>query len=176
MSTALTSCRACHNPVSAEALACPACGQPPSSPARTPRFLNLPTLILLLLVLGGIGTVGYIATSVARETANAAKIKADADVIGLAAEKYRHDHPRKMNSEYIMPAHDANCPTLALLQANGYARGWPATVTLDPWNSAYDIYCDPDGLDDDEVTIVSVGPDRQRQTNDDIKISRANAR
>jgi general secretion pathway protein G len=112
------------------------------------------TLIEILIVLAIVGLIaGGVAVVAVPKYAEAQKKQAqtDARTIHPAAEKYRVDHSGD------------GCPTVELLRdKNELSR---AAKITDPWDSPYKIICT-----DEDVTVLSLGPDKKEGTNDDIRI------
>ncbi len=112
------------------------------------------TLIEILIVLAIIGLIaGGVAVVAVPQFANAQKKQAQTDsrTIHPVAEKYRVDHPGD------------GCPTVELLREK---RELSAAAKLtDPWDSPYKIVCG-----DEDVTVLSLGPDKKEGTADDIRI------
>jgi general secretion pathway protein G len=111
------------------------------------------TLIEILIVLAIVGLIaGGIAVVAVPKFAQAQKDQAknDTRAIHPIAEKYRVDHP-------------GQCPTVEQLRAE---KEISATAKItDPWDTPYKIICA-----DDETYIVSYGPDKKENTNDDIRM------
>jgi general secretion pathway protein G len=112
------------------------------------------TLIEILIVLAIVGLIagGVAVVAIPKFTEsqkNQAKI--DARTIHPIAEKYRADHP-------------GQCPTVEQLRAE---KEISATSKItDPWDSPYQIRC----ADNEEIYILSFGPDKKEGTADDIRI------
>jgi len=110
------------------------------------------TLIEILIVLAIIGLIaGGAAVAVLPKFAEA-KIKAaktSMKVIQPVADRYRADHP-------------GQCPTMEQLRADKELSA--GTDINDPWGKPYKIVCA-----DDEVYVVSSGPDAKESSNDDLK-------
>ena len=112
------------------------------------------TLIEILIVLAIVGLIaGGVAVVAVPKYAEAQKKQAqtDARTIHPAAEKYRVDHPGEQ------------CPTVELLRDKKELS--QASKVTDPWDSPYKILCG-----DEDIQIVSFGPDKKENTNDDIRI------
>ena len=112
------------------------------------------TLIEILIVLAIVGLIaGGVAVVAVPKYAEAQKKQAqtDARTIHPAAEKYRVDHPGDQ------------CPTVPLLREKKELS--QASKITDPWDSEYKIICG-----DEDVMIVSFGPDKKENTADDIRI------
>ncbi|MGC4089785.1 MAG: type II secretion system protein [Polyangiaceae bacterium] len=58
---------------------------------------------------------------------------------------------------------ESTCPTISQLVQEKHLD--PGQSTNDPWNQAYNFVCS-----DDEVTVISAGPDKKKGTKDDISI------
>lgn len=112
------------------------------------------TLIEILIVLAIVGLIAGGVAVVAVPQFAKAKISAaqnDARTIHPAAEAYRVEHSGD------------GCPTVELLrEKNVLSKSSKAT---DPWDTPYKIICG-----DEELTIVSFGPDKKENTADDIRI------
>ena len=112
------------------------------------------TLIEILIVLAIVGLIaGGVAVVAVPKYQEAQKKQAqtDARTIHPAAEKYRVDHPGE------------GCPTVELLRdKNEISR---ASKITDPWDSPYKIICG-----DEDVAVMSMGPDKKEGTPDDIRI------
>ncbi|MDB4943383.1 MAG: hypothetical protein JWP97_2917 [Labilithrix sp.] len=117
------------------------------------------TLIEILIVLAIVGLIaGGVAVVAVPKYQEAQKKQAqiDARTIHPAAEKYRVDHPSE------------GCPTVELLrEKNELSR---ASKITDPWDSPYKIICG-----DEDVAVLSTGPDKREGTADDIRIPEAAA-
>jgi general secretion pathway protein G len=113
------------------------------------------TLIEILIVLAIVGLIaGGVAVVAVPKYAEAQKKQAqtDARTIHPAAEKYRVDHPG-----------DGQCPTVELLREKKELS--QASKITDPWDTPYKIVCG-----DEDVTVLSFGPDKKENTADDIRI------
>ena len=112
------------------------------------------TLIEILIVLAIVGLIaGGVAVVAVPKYQEAQKKQAqiDARTIHPAAEKYRVDHTGE------------GCPTVELLRdKNEISR---ASKITDPWDSPYKILCG-----DEDVTVLSLGPDKKEGTQVDIRI------
>ncbi len=112
------------------------------------------TLIEILIVLAIVGLIaGGVAVVAVPKYAESQKNQAknDARTIHPVAEKWRVDHPGD------------NCPTVELLRDKKELS--QASKVTDPWDSPYKINCG-----EDEIQVVSFGPDKKENTNDDIRI------
>jgi general secretion pathway protein G len=112
------------------------------------------TLIEILIVLAIVGLIaGGVAVVAVPKYAEAQKKQAqtDARTIHPAAEKYRVDHPGEQ------------CPTVELLREKKELS--QASKITDPWDTPYKIFCG-----DDDVAVMSFGPDKKEGTPDDIRI------
>lgn len=112
------------------------------------------TLIEILIVLAIVGLIaGGVAVVAVPKYAEAQKnqAKIDARSIYPVAEKYRVDHPGQP------------CPTVEQLRAEKELSA--ASKITDPWDSPYKIMCG-----DEEVAVMSLGPDKKEGTADDIRI------
>lgn len=111
------------------------------------------TLIEILIVLAIVGLIaGGVAVVAIPKFAQAQKdtAKNDCRAIHPIAEKYKVDHP-------------GQCPTVEQLRAD---KELAATSKItDPWDTPYAIRCA-----DDDVYVLSFGPDKKEGTADDIKI------
>jgi general secretion pathway protein G len=58
---------------------------------------------------------------------------------------------------------ESTCPTISQLVQEKHLD--PGQNTNDPWGQAYSLMCS-----DDEVTVISAGPDKKKGTKDDIAI------
>src|SRR6188474_3097746 len=114
------------------------------------RGVTLIEILIVLAIVGLIaGGVAVVAVPKYQESQkNQAKI--DARTIHPVAEKYKVDHP-------------GVCPTVEQLRAEKELSA--ASKITDPWDSPYQIRCQ-----DEEIYIVSFGPDKKEGTNDDIRI------
>jgi len=111
------------------------------------------TLIEILIVLAIVGLIaGGVAVVAIPKYAESQKnqAKIDARTIHPVAEKYKVDHP-------------GQCPTVEQLRAEKELSA--ASKITDPWDSPYAIRCQ-----DEEISIVSFGPDKKEGTQDDIRI------
>ena len=112
------------------------------------------TLIEILIVLAIVGLIaGGVAVVAVPKYAEAQKKQAqtDARTIHPAAEKYRVDHPGEQ------------CPTVELLREKKELS--QASKITDPWDTPYKIICG-----DEDVAVLSMGPDKKEGTADDIRI------
>ena len=112
------------------------------------------TLIEILIVLAIVGLIaGGVAVVAVPKYQEAQKKQAqiDARTIHPAAEKYRVDHTGE------------GCPTVELLRDKNELS--KSSKITDPWESPYKIICG-----DEDVTVLSLGPDKKEGTADDIKI------
>jgi general secretion pathway protein G len=112
------------------------------------------TLIEILIVLAIVGLIaGGVAVVAIPKYAESQKnqAKIDARTIHPVAEKYKVDHP------------GPNCPTVEQLRAEKELSA--ASKITDPWDTPYQIRCQ-----DEELYILSFGPDKKEGTNDDIRI------
>jgi general secretion pathway protein G len=118
---------------------------------RLARGVTLIEILIVLAIVGLIaGGVAVVAVPKYQESQkNQAKI--DARTIHPVAEKYRVDHPG-----------DA-CPTVELLRDKKELSA--ASKITDPWDSPYKILCP-----EEDVIVMSLGPDKKENTADDIKI------
>lgn len=128
------------------------------SPFRRVRRLSAAlsrgvTLIEILIVLAIVGLIaGGVAVVAIPKYAESQKnqAKIDARTIHPVAEKYLVDHP-------------GQCPTVEQLRAEKELSA--ASKITDPWDTPYAIRCG-----DDELYVISFGPDKKEGTNDDIRI------
>ncbi|HSO32759.1 MAG TPA: type II secretion system protein [Labilithrix sp.] len=112
------------------------------------------TLIEILIVLAIVGLIaGGVAVVAVPKYQEAQKKQAqiDARTIHPAAEKYRVDHTGE------------GCPTVELLRDKNELS--KSSKITDPWESPYKIICG-----DEDVTVLSLGPDKKEGTADDIRI------
>ena len=114
------------------------------------RGVTLIEILIVLAIVGLIaGGVAVVAVPKYQESQkNQAKI--DARTIHPVAEKYKVDHP-------------GVCPTVEQLRAEKELSA--ASKITDPWDSPYKIVCG-----DEELYVISFGPDKKENTNDDIRI------
>lgn len=119
------------------------------------RGVTLIEILIVLAIVGLIaGGVAVVAVPKYQESQkNQAKI--DARTIHPVAEKYKVDHP-------------GVCPTVEQLRAEKELSA--ASKITDPWDSPYKIVCG-----DEDIMVVSFGPDKKENTNDDIRIPEAAA-
>jgi general secretion pathway protein G len=111
------------------------------------------TLIEILIVLAIVGLIaGGVAVVAIPKYAESQKnqAKIDARTIHPVAEKYKVDHP-------------GQCPTVEQLRAEKELSA--ASKITDPWDTPYAIRCA-----DEEIYVMSFGPDKKEGTNDDIRI------
>jgi general secretion pathway protein G len=111
------------------------------------------TLIEILIVLAIVGLIaGGVAVVAIPKYAESQKnqAKIDARTIHPVAEKYLVDHP-------------GQCPTVEQLRAEKELSA--ASKITDPWDTPYAIRCG-----DDEIYVISFGPDKKEGTADDIRI------
>jgi general secretion pathway protein G len=120
------------------------------------RGVTLIEILIVLAIVGLIaGGVAVVAVPKYQESQkNQAKI--DARTIHPVAEKYRVDHPGDQ------------CPTVELLREKKELSA--ASKITDPWDTPYKIICG-----DDDVAVLSLGPDKREGTADDIRIPEAAA-
>ena len=112
------------------------------------------TLIEILIVLAIVGLIaGGVAVVAVPKYQEAQKKQAqiDARTIHPAAEKYRVDHTGE------------GCPTVELLRDKNELS--KSSKITDPWESPYKIICG-----DEDITVLSLGPDKKEGTADDIRI------
>ena len=112
------------------------------------------TLIEILIVLAIVGLIaGGVAVVAVPKYQEAQKKQAqiDARTIHPAAEKYRVDHTGD------------GCPTVELLRDKNELS--KSSKITDPWDSPYKIICG-----DEDITVLSFGPDKKEGTPDDIRI------
>ena len=117
------------------------------------RGVTLIEILIVLAIVGLIaGGVAVVAVPKYQESQkNQAKI--DARTIHPVAEKYKVDHP-------------GTCPTVEQLRAEKELSA--ASKITDPWDTPYKIVCG-----DDDIYVMSFGPDKKENTNDDIRIPEA---
>ena len=117
------------------------------------RGVTLIEILIVLAIVGLIaGGVAVVAVPKYQESQkNQAKI--DARTIHPVAEKYKVDHP-------------GVCPTVEQLRAEKELSA--ASKITDPWDSPYKIVCG-----DEDIMVLSFGPDKKENTNDDIRIPEA---
>ena len=111
------------------------------------------TLIEILIVLAIVGLIagGVAVVAVPKyQESQKHQAKIDARTIHPVAEKYKVDHP-------------GVCPTVEQLRAEKELSA--ASKVTDPWDSPYKIICG-----DDDIMVLSFGPDKKENTNDDIRI------
>jgi general secretion pathway protein G len=116
------------------------------------------TLIEILIVLAIVGLIaGGVAVVAVPKYAESQKnqAKIDARTIHPVAEKYKVDHP-------------GQCPTVEQLRAEKELSA--SSKITDPWDTPYKIVCA-----DDDIMVLSFGPDKKENTNDDIRIPEAAA-
>jgi general secretion pathway protein G len=115
------------------------------------RGVTLIEILIVLAIVGLIaGGVAVVAVPKYQESQkNQAKI--DARTIHPVAEKYMVDHPGEP------------CPTVELLRDKRELSA--ASKITDPWDTPYKIVCG-----DEDVMVMSMGPDKKEGTNDDIRI------
>jgi general secretion pathway protein G len=119
------------------------------------RGVTLIEILIVLAIVGLIaGGVAVVAVPKYQESQkNQAKI--DARTIHPVAEKYRVDHP-------------GVCPTVEQLRAEKELSA--ASKITDPWDTPYKIICG-----DEDVIVLSAGPDKREGSPDDIRIPEAAA-
>lgn len=111
------------------------------------------TLIEILIVLAIVGLIaGGVAVVAIPKYAESQKnqAKIDARTIHPIAEKFKVDHP-------------GGCPTVEQLRAEKELSA--ASKITDPWDTPYQIRCQ-----DEDITVLSFGPDKKEGTADDIRI------
>lgn len=112
------------------------------------------TLIEILIVLAIIGLIagGVAVVAVPQfEKARITQAKQDVGRLQQAVELWRSQNP------------GGECPSMEKLKADKIVAA--STKPADPWDTPYEIICDPD-----ETTIISYGPDKKKNTKDDLKI------
>jgi general secretion pathway protein G len=112
------------------------------------------TLIEILIVLAIVGLIaGGVAVVAIPKYAESQKnqAKIDARTIHPVAEKYKVDHA------------GSTCPTVEQLRAEKELSA--ASKITDPWDTPYAIRCV-----EEDIYIVSFGPDKKEGTADDIRI------
>jgi general secretion pathway protein G len=118
------------------------------------------TLIEILIVLAIVGLIaGGVAVVAVPKYAEAQKTQAKTDLRSIhpVAEAYRAQHTGT-----------ATCPTVEQLRAE---KELSATSKItDPWDTPYKIVCT-----DDDLYVLSFGPDKKENTQDDIRIPEAAA-
>ena len=114
------------------------------------RGVTLIEILIVLAIVGLIaGGVAVVAVPKYQESQkNQAKI--DARTVHPVAEKYQVDHP-------------GVCPTIEQLRAEKELSA--ASKITDPWDTPYKIICG-----DEDLMVVSFGPDKKENTQDDIRI------
>jgi general secretion pathway protein G len=117
------------------------------------RGVTLIEILIVLAIVGLIaGGVAVVAVPKYQESQkNQAKI--DARTVHPVAEKYKVDHP-------------GVCPTVEQLRAEKELSA--ASKITDPWDTPYKIVCS-----DDDIYVLSFGPDKKEGTADDIRIPEA---
>lgn len=120
------------------------------------RGVTLIEILIVLAIVGLIaGGVAVVAVPKYQESQkNQAKI--DARTIHPVAEKWRVDHPGQ------------TCPTVEQLRNEKELSA--ASKITDPWDTPYKIVCG-----DEDVYVMSLGPDKKEGTPDDIRIPEAAA-
>ena len=112
------------------------------------------TLIEILIVLAIVGLIagGVAVVAVPKyQESQKNQAKTDARTLHPIAEKYRVDHPGEQ------------CPTVELLRDKKEISA--AAKITDPWDTPYKINCG-----EEDITVVSFGPDKKENTADDIRI------
>lgn len=66
-------------------------------------------------------------------------------------------------SQWQAANNETTCPTISQLVQEKHLD--PGQSTNDPWAQAYTLVCS-----DDEITVISSGPDKKRGTKDDISV------
>ena len=115
------------------------------------------TLIEILIVLAIVGLIAGGVAVVAVPKYQQAQLKqadTDAKTIHPVAEKYRVDHPSEP------------CPTVELLRDKKELA--VTSKITDPWDTPYKIICG-----DEDTIVMSFGPDKKENTQDDIKVGGA---
>lgn len=113
------------------------------------------TLIEILIVLAIVGLIaGGVAVVAIPKYAESQKnqAKIDARTIHPVAEKYKVDHG------------GSGCPTVEQLRAEKELSA--ASKITDPWDTPYQIRCG----DNEDLVVLSYGPDKKEGTADDIRI------
>lgn len=120
------------------------------------RGVTLIEILIVLAIVGLIaGGVAVVAVPKYQESQkNQAKI--DARTIHPVAEKWRVDHPGQ------------TCPTVEQLRAEKELSA--ASKITDPWDTPYKIVCN-----EEDVAVLSLGPDKKEGSADDIRIPEAAA-
>lgn len=112
------------------------------------------TLIEILIVLAIIGLIagGVAVVAVPQfEKARITQGKQDVGRLQQAVELWRSQNP------------GGECPTMEKLKADKIVAA--STKPADPWDSPYEIVCDPE-----DTIIVSYGPDKKKNTKDDLRV------
>jgi hypothetical protein len=109
--------------------------------------MELLTVIGLLAVAGSTFSL-LTRPSFARDEASIGRL---AEPLSLALKSWQSSHPKE-------------CPTLGLLAAQGFLD--PDTRRDDPWGGRFRVGCD-----DEELSLISPGPDGALGTKDDARIA-----
>ncbi len=117
------------------------------------------TLIEILIVLAIVGLIagGVAAVAIPRFLeAQKKTARIDGQSIHPWAESYRSEHPGEA------------CPTVELLRDKGLLSR--TSKITDPWDNPYKIICV-----EEDVAVLSFGPDKKEGTADDIRIPETSA-
>jgi hypothetical protein len=135
--------------------ACLGCGRAfaHGAPPKTAIRLGTSRLVVSACALGGVVLIA-IGVSVRDRPGRAPVSQAQSEARALhpAAEKYRVEHPSEP------------CPTMEVLRAKLEISSM--TPIVDPWGTTYAVVCNGE----DDVTIVSAGPDKTLRSGDDIRV------
>jgi general secretion pathway protein G len=127
--------------------------------ARSKKGTRGVTLIEILIVLAIIGLIagGVAVVAVPQfEKARVTQAKQDVGRLQQAVELWRSQNP------------GGDCPTMEKLKADKVVAA--STKPADPWDTPFEITCEPE-----ETIILSFGPDKKKNTKDDIRIPEAAA-
>jgi len=118
---------------------------------RSMRGVTLIEILIVLAIVGLItGGIAVVAVPKYKE-AQITTAKNDTKALYNIADNWR-------------ASHSADCPTVERLKADKEISA--TSNTIDPWGMNYKINCE----DADNLQVVSFGPDKKENTQDDIKM------
>ena len=117
---------------------------------RRRRGMTLVEIMIVVIIMAMIATAVAVAVIPNRNRAMVTQTRTDAMTMQSAATLYVSADP------------SADCPSVDdLVEAGQLNR---SARTTDPWNNAFQIECE-----EDEIIVISPGPDGQAGTDDDIR-------
>ncbi len=112
--------------------------------------MNLIEVLIVIAIMSLIAAVAAIAGINMWRDSQKKTAKLNASELRHAAGVWKLSHPGE------------ECPTVARLRADKIVD--KESNTADPWGSPYSIVC----TEDDDITVISAGPDKKIGTPDDI--------